>query len=311
VIPTENGGSAQVYARDKTYQSVPPLRRTKFISPGLLAAMGNRLIAGREFTWTDTYDRLPVAMVSENLARELWQDPRLAIGKQITDNLKDSWREVIGVVSDERDDGVQEKAPMAAYYPLLMNDFDGEATSVERTVFYIVRSKRAGSQGLLTDVQRAVWSVNSNLPLANVRTLAEIYDKSLARTSFTLVMLGIASAMALLIGLVGIYGVISYAVSQRRREIGIRMALGARQPQLTRMFVGQGFVLATTGVACGLAGAAALTRVLGSLLFNVNPLDPLTYAAVSLGLIGAAVTASYIPALRVMAVQPVEALRSE
>jgi hypothetical protein len=250
-------------------------------------------------------------MVSENLARELWHDPRLAIGKQITDNLKDSWREVIGVVSDERDDGVQEKAPMAAYYPLLMNGFDGDTTVVKRTVFYIVRSKRAGSQGLLTDVQRAVWSVNSNLPLANVRTLAEIYDKSLARTSFTLVMLAIASAMALLIGLVGIYGVISYAVSQRRREIGIRMALGARQPQLTRMFVGHGFMLATIGVACGLAGAAALTRVLGSLLFNVNPLDPLTYAAVSLGLIAAAVTASYIPALRVMAVQPVEALRSE
>ena len=312
LIPTEPGPLDVVYARDKTYsQSVPPLRRLKFVSPGLLAAMGNRLIAGREFTWTDTYERHAVAMVSENLARELWQDPRLAIGKQITENLKDPWREIIGVVSDEREDGVQEKAPPVAYYPLLMNDFEGNVVAARRTVSYIVRSKRAGSQSLLAEVQQAVWSVNSNFPLANVRTLAEIYDKSLARTSFTLVMLAIASIMALLIGLVGIYGVISYAVSQRRREIGIRMALGASHPDVTRMFVAHGFVLAIMGIGFGLAGSAALTRVLGSLLFNVNPLDPLTYVAVSLGLIAAAVTASYIPALRAMAVQPVEALRAE
>jgi ABC-type antimicrobial peptide transport system permease subunit len=114
-----------------------------------------------------------------------------------------------------------------------------------------------------------------------------------------------------LIGLVGIYGVVSYAVSQRRREIGIRMALGARPNELMRLFLAHGFVLALIGVACGLAVSAALTRVLGSFLFDVNPLDPLTYAAASLGLISAAVTASYVPALRAMAVDPVEALRSE
>ena len=312
VIPTEPGALDLVYARDKTYtQSVPPLRRLKFVSPGLLAAMGNRLIAGREFTWTDTFERRAVAMVSENLARELWQDPRLAIGKQITENPKDPWREVVGVVSDEREDGLQEKAPAVAFYPLLMSDFQGNVVAARRTVSFIVRSKRAGSQGLLGDVQQAVWSVNPSLPLAGVRTLEEIYSKSLARTSFTLVMLAIAGAMALLIGLVGIYGVISYAVSQRRREIGIRMALGAREREVMRIFIEQGVVLALIGVACGLAGSAALTRVLGSLLFGVNPLDPLTYAAVSLGLIGAAVTASYIPALRAMTVDPVEALRSE
>jgi putative ABC transport system permease protein len=312
VIPTEPGGSDLVYARDKSYsQSVPPLRRLKFVSPGLLAAMGNRLIAGREFTWTDTYGRRPVAMVSENLARELWQDARRAIGKQIRENLSGPWREVIGVVGDEREDGVQEKAPAAAYYPLLMSDFENKAVSVRRTVSYIVRSQRAGSQSLLADVQQAIWSLNPSLPLANVRTLQDIYDKSLARSSFTLVMLAVAGAMALLIGLVGIYGVISYSVSQRRREIGIRMALGARQRELTRMFIAHGFVLALIGVACGLAGAVALTRVLGSLLFGVNPLDPLTYAVVSIGLFAAVITASYIPALRVMRVDPVEALRAE
>jgi predicted lysophospholipase L1 biosynthesis ABC-type transport system permease subunit len=273
--------------------------------------MGNRLVAGREFTWSDTYQRRPVAMVSQNLARELWQDPRRAVGKQIREDLKGPWREVIGVLNDERDDGIQKKATAAAYFPLLMNDFEGDSVAVQRTVAYIVRSKRAGSQSLLADVRKAVWSMNPNLPLANVRTLQEIFDKSLARTSFTLVMLAIAGAMALLIGLVGIYGVVSYAVSQRRREIGIRMVLGARQNELIRLFLAHGFALALIGVACGLGVSAALTRVLGSFLFDVNPLDPLTYAAASFGLISAAVTASYVPALRAMAVDPVEALRSE
>ncbi len=312
VIPTvEGSGADQVYARDRTYQSVPPLRYLKFVSPGLLTTMGNRLIAGREFTWADAYQRHPVAMLSENLARELWQDPRRAIGQQITANPKDPWREVIGVISDEREDGVQEKAPAVAYYPLLMNDFEGQPSAVRRSIFYVVRSPRAASQTLLGEVRQAVWSVNPSLPLANVRTLEDIYDKSLAPTSFTLIMLAIAGAMALLIGLVGIYGVISYMVSQRTREIGIRMALGAREPQLARLFLRQGLVLALVGAVCGLAASAALTRLLGSLLFGVNPLDPLTYAAVALGLIAATLTASYIPARRAMAVDPVEALRSE
>jgi predicted permease len=312
VIPTaESAAARQVYARDKTYKSVPPLRRLKFVSPGLLASMGNRLIAGREITWTDTYERRPVAMVSENLSRELWEDPRLAIGKQINANPKDAWREIIGVVKDEREDGVQLEAPAVAYYPLLMNDFDGQKFGVVRTVSYIVRSKRAGSQGLLADVQHAAWSLNATLPIGNARTLEEIYDKSLSRTSFTLVMLAIAGVMALLIGLVGIYGVISYTVSQRWREIGIRVALGARRQELVRLFVAHGFVLALIGVACGLVAAGALTRVLASLLFNVNPLDPLTYAAATLGLLAAAIVATYIPTLRAMGVDLIDALRAE
>ncbi|MGA8598339.1 MAG: ABC transporter permease [Bryobacteraceae bacterium] len=312
VIPTEGStGSDQVYARDKTYRSVPPLRRLKFISPGLLASMRNRLIAGRDFTWTDIYQRRPVAMLSENLARELWGDPRRALGKQITANPKDPWREVIGVVEDEREDGVQEKAPAAAYYPLLMDNFQGKPFLVIRTISYIARSKRVGSRSLVTDLQQAVWSVNATIPLGNVRTLNEIYNKSLARTSFTLVMLAIAGAMALSIGLVGIYGVISYSVSQRYREIGIRMALGARRRELARLFVARGFVLALVGVACGLAGAVALTRVLVSLLFGVSPLDPLTYAMVSLALLVASIMASYLPTLRAMGVNPVDALRAE
>jgi ABC-type antimicrobial peptide transport system permease subunit len=183
--------------------------------------------------------------------------------------------------------------------------------SVRRSLAFIVRSRRTGSSGFLADLQRAVWSVNPNLPLADVRTQQEIYDKSLARTSFTLVMLGIAGAMALLLGVIGIYGVISYSVSQRTREIGIRMALGARQDELTRMFVGHALRLAAVGVTCGLVAAAGLMRLMSSLLFDVKPFDPVTFAAVSLALIAAATIASYLPAMRASAVNPVEALRAE
>jgi ABC-type antimicrobial peptide transport system permease subunit len=163
----------------------------------------------------------------------------------------------------------------------------------------------------VNEISRAVWSVNPNLPLADVHTLQEIYNKSLARTSFTLVMLAIAGAMALLLGVVGIYGVISYSVSQRTREIGIRMALGARKEELTRMFVGQGLRLAAIGVACGLLAAVGLTRLMKSLLFEVNPVDPLTFVTVALGLVLAAVLASYLPALRAATVDPMEALRAD
>jgi len=174
-----------------------------------------------------------------------------------------------------------------------------------------VRTKSAGSPRFLSDVQNAVWSVNRALPLASVRTLEKICNQSMTRTSFTLVMLAIAGSMAVLIGLVGIYGAMSCSLSQRRREMGIRLALGAQPGELTRLFVTHAFALVLIGVACGLAGSLALTRVLGSLLFAVKRFDPLTYVAVSLGMIGAALLASYVPALRVRRGDPVEALRTE
>jgi ABC-type antimicrobial peptide transport system permease subunit len=160
-------------------------------------------------------------------------------------------------------------------------------------------------------VSRAVWSVNPNLPLASVRTLDAIVSASMARTSFTLVMLAIAGAMALLLGVAGIYGVIADSVSQRAREIGIRMALGAQRQEVTRMFVRYGLGLAAIGIACGLAAALALTRLMGSLLFEVSPMDPLTYVAVCLSLTAAAMLASYVPALRATLINPVTALRAE
>jgi putative ABC transport system permease protein len=314
-IPMDgNGWSDPIFADDHTYaeNQLPALRRFRFASPGFFKTMGIRLVAGRDFTWSEFYKQTPVAVVSENTARELWHDPASALGKRIRENKQNSWREVIGVIGDVRDDGLNKKAATMIYWPTLMKGFeDGKEIFIRRTLTLVIRSGRTGSESLLKEIRQAVWAVNPNVPVANIRTLDEIYKKSLARTSLTLVMLGIAGAMALLLGVIGIYGVISYSVSQRIREIGIRMAIGARQEELTQMFVRDGLVLAGIGVACGLAAAYGLTRLMASLLFDVSPFDPLTYTAVSLVLVAAAVVASYLPARRVSAVDPVEALRAE
>ena len=193
----------------------------------------------------------------------------------------------------------------------MQKNFEGGGLSVRRSVAIVLRTPRAGSTGLLQEVRQAVWSVNPNLPLANVKTLQAIYDRSLARTSFTLVMLAIAGGMALLLGVVGIYGVISYSVSQRTREIGIRLALGAPLQEVTGMFVRHGLILSAIGTACGLTAAFALTRLMKSLLFDVSPVDPLTYVAVSAVLVLAAALASYLPARKATTVDPAEALRAE
>jgi ABC-type antimicrobial peptide transport system permease subunit len=193
----------------------------------------------------------------------------------------------------------------------MMKDFWRPGIMVRRTVAYAIRSPRTGSESFLTEIRQAVWAVNPSLPLANVRTLNEIYTKSMARTSFTLVMLAVAGGMALLLGIIGIYGVISYSVSQRTREIGIRMALGARQQELTRMFIRDGLILTAIGLAFGLAASAAMSRLMSSLLFAVSPVDPMTYGLVAIGLAAAAALASYLPARRATDVDPVEALRSE
>jgi putative ABC transport system permease protein len=253
----------------------------------------------------------PVILVSENLARELWQSPAAALGKQVRENPKAKWREVIGVVGNERDNGLNEKAPTIAYWPMIIKDFWVDAINVQRNQAFAIRSSRAGSAAFLKEVRQAVWSVNASLPIAEVRTVKEIYERSMARTSFTLVMLAIAAGMALLLGVVGIYGVISYSVSQRTREIGIRMALGAQQQAVRRMFVGQGLALTAIGLACGLGAALGLTRLMTSLLFEVSPLDPITYGAVSAVLVTAAVLASYVPAHRATTIEPVDALRAE
>jgi putative ABC transport system permease protein len=316
VTMTGDGWHDPLFAQDRTYteSQIPPLRLFKFVSPGYLRTIGAALVAGRELTWDDMYQLRVVAMVSENLARELWGQPASAIGKRIRPYPQGAWREVVGVVTDMRDDGLHQKATTAVYWPLMMESFtptSDNRTFVTRGLTYVVRSSRTGANGFVGELGRAVWSINPNLPMAAVTTLQEIYDASLARTSFTLVMLAIAGGMALLLGVAGIYGVISYSVSQRTREIGIRLALGAQASAVRRMFVTHALVLAGIGIAIGMGAAFAMTRLMSTLLFEVNPVDPLTYAMVSLTLIAAAALASYVPAARATAVDPVHALRSE
>jgi putative ABC transport system permease protein len=304
-----------IYAEDKPFApgQIPPVRRFRMVAPGFFKTMGTRMIAGRDFTWTDLYEKRHVAMVSENLARELWGDPRAALGKRIRVGTTDAWREIVGVVEDVYDNGVQVKAPTMAYWPALMDGwlFGGPHGFVQAVGMFAIRSNRAGTVGLLAEARQVIWSVNGKQPIFLATTMKELYDQSMARTSFTLVMLAIAGGMALVLGIVGIYGVIAYSVSQRTREIGIRIALGAQPSKLLGMYVRHGLRLAGIGTVVGLAAAAGLTRLMSSLLFGVTALDPVTYAAVSALLIFAALLASYLPARRAMAIDPVEALRAE
>jgi predicted permease len=313
-IPFQGYGSNDpVFIKDRVYKpgELPPIRRFKFVAPGFLGAMGTPLVAGRDLTWTETYEKRPVALVSENLAKEFWQSPAAAIGRQIRVGNTDDWREVIGVARDVHDDGVNNPAPPSVYWPLFRDRFEGQPEQVERNVGFVIRSRRAGSESFMTEVQRAVWSVDSNLALADASTLGALYTKSMARTSFTLVMLCVAGSMALLLGIVGIYGVISYAVAQRTREIGIRMALGAERQVLTSMFVRQGLWLTGIGVAIGLVTAFLSVRLITALLFNVSPLDPWSYGIATLSVIGIAWIACYLPSRRAAVVNPVDALRAE
>ena len=225
--------------------------------------------------------------------------------------MNDPWREIVGVVGDVYSDGVNKPASTIVYWPSMVDDLWGDKVHIRRTMSFVVRGPRAGSESFLKEIRQAVWSVNPNAPVAAVRTLDQIYRKSMARTSFTLVMMAIAAGMALLLGVVGIYGVIAYSVSQRTREIGIRMALGARRHELTAMFVRHGIVLTSAGAAIGLVVAFAVMRLMSSLLFHVSPADPVTYLVVSLGLVAIAALASYLPSRRAAAVDPSEALRAE
>ena len=302
-----------LFAQDRSYAEgdIPPIRRFKFISPGFFRTLGTPLVAGRDITWSDTYQKIPVALVSENFAREYWHDANNALGKRVRASSTDDWREIIGVVADMHDDGVNQDAPTSVYWPVMMDRFEGQKESLRRDIAFTIRSPRAGSEAFLKEVREAVWSVNPNVPLSSVHTLGHFYTESMARTSFTLVMLAVAGGMALLLGIVGIYGVIAYSVSQRTREIGIRMALGAQRQTLISMFVRHGLLLTGVGIACGLVASFAVMRLMSSLLFNVSPLDPVTYSAVTIVVVITAYLACYLPSRRAATIDPVDALRAE
>jgi hypothetical protein len=280
---------------------MPPNRAFRSLSPGLLAAQGTRLVAGRDFTWGDVFDQRRVALVSENMARENWGDAASALGKRIRFGRDGPWNEVVGVAENVYADGVNRPAPATVY----------SHVAGGRAVTFAIRSERARAEGFLREIAAQIHAVNPNLPLAKVRTLNDVYRQSMAQTSFALVLLGIAGAMALTLAIVGVYGILAYAVAQRWHEVGIRLALGAEPRALKWLFVRKGLVLNCIGGIIGWVLAVGLSRWIASLLFGVTPLDPLTYIASAVLIAAAAMTASYVPARRAASVDPMETLRSE
>jgi predicted permease len=313
-IAMDNRGSNQgihVEEFPVTGDQAAPLRRFKWISPGYFETMGNPVLAGRPFSWADVHDKAKVVVVTENFATQYWDSPGDAIGKRIREGRVQPWREIIGVVGNVLDNGANRPAVATVYWPPVVEDFWGLEIFARRTMVYAVRSSLAGGSGLLDEVREAVWAEHSTLPVANVQALEDIYDLTMTGTSFTMVMLAIAATVALLIGAAGIYGVVSYVVAQRTREIGVRMALGARQHDVSRMVLRHGLVLACLGVLIGLGAAVGLTRLMSTLLFGVSPVDPLTFGLVSVALTAVALLASYLPSRQAAQVDPIEALRVE
>jgi predicted permease len=279
----------------------------RYASPGFFATLGTPLLAGRDFEWSDTYENTQVAIVSANIANAHWGSPAAAIGQTLSRGGAAPTSTIVGVVDNIHHHGVDRPAPEAVY--LTQAEFVAQYAS--RTVFFFVRSDRVGAPGFVEELNRAVWSVSPELPLGSVEPLGAQYERSLARRSLTLVLLGITAGMALLLGLVGIYAVIAYVLGQRTREIGIRMALGARAGTVKGMLVGQVLALVGIGVAVGLGAAAALTRLMSSLLFGVTALDPATFVAVAAALFAVALLAGYLPVRRITRVDPMQSLRAE
>ncbi|MGA9773856.1 MAG: ABC transporter permease [Blastocatellia bacterium] len=275
-----------------------------FISPKYFTTLNVPLLSGRYFTDNDSADAPPVVIINEALARKYFgaSDP---VGKRFKEGLAagdNAWMEIVGVVGNVKYTGLDSKEEPAFYMPHLQNAW--------RFMYLIVRSS-SNSQGLLPAIRSEVWSLDKDLPVARVRTMNELLSESVAQPRLRTMLLSIFAGVALLLAAVGIYGVMSYSVTQRAHELGIRMALGASSSDILRMVVGQGFKLALVGAALGVTGAFAVTRLLESLLYNVSPTDTIIFVAIPLLLTSVAVLASYIPARRATRVDPIIALRYE
>jgi len=301
-LPLDGDGKQSGFCIEKKSQieCADSMKEVQYVSPGFFETTKTALVAGRFFDWNDVHQRRQVILLSENFARAEWGEPRAALGKRLSQNANGPWREVIGIVKDVHHNSLSEPAPQTVILPAVATD----------TSSFVVRSDRIHSTDFLEEVRKAVWAVNADLSLAKVQTLGDLQRRSMARTNMTMQLLAITATIAFILGVVGIYGVVSYTVSQRRREIGIRLALGAGQAQIRRMFVRRSLISVIMGIAIGFVAAAMLTRMLMSQLFGVSPMDPMTYLAVALLVILAAAFASFISALRASSFHPAEVLKS-
>jgi len=280
-----------------------PIVVTRMISPHYFKTMGISLLQGRVFTDREKADSPPVAVISETTARLFWpgEDPlgkRLKVGESSSSN---RWLTVVGVVKDVRqyELGIEPKPQM--YLPHAQNEFFEPSALVVQT--------NVDPLSLASTVRRTVWEIDNDQPVSDVSSMAQVVSESVARQRFSMLLLGVFAGLALLLAAVGIYGVMSYTIAQRTREIGIRMALGAQRSDVLKLALGQGLRLVSVGVLIGLAAALVLTRVMTSLLFGVSPTDSMTFITISVVLMSVAALASYIPALRATKVDPIFALR--
>jgi len=285
-----------------------PIIEIRDVTPGYFDAMGIELTSGRDLTWDDAADGLRSAVVSHALALTFWPG-QAAVGQRLRNWGEDneSW-EVVGVAADVRFEDVESEPAELVYLPVLEGSSDSPSTS--RATDVVVRVG-ATPMAMVGAVRAALRDVDPRAPLLNPRTVESVVEESMAATSFTVVLLGIAAGVAVLLGTVGIYGVISYIVSRRTQEIGVRMALGAPASSVLTSILGQGLKLTGLGILIGLLLAWGMSRALASLLYGVTATDPATFAGTAGLLALVATLATWIPARRASRVDPVEALRSE
>jgi predicted permease len=287
---------------------MPIFARTDNVGPGYLEALGVRLLEGRTFQVGDGAEGVRAAVVSESLA-EMWWPEGSPLGRRLRTGYEgEGWFEIVGVVADVHHLSLEDAPEETIYWPSTVGPAESPFPTRSRDVVI----KTAGDPlSMVSVLRREVRALNPRIPVSNPRAMSAVVADATSRTSFTAALLGAASGIALLLGLVGIYGVVSYVVSQRTREIGVRIALGATASSVRGMVVRQGLSLAGVGVGLGLLAAVALSRVLGSILFGVSATDPLTYGVVAIVLVLVAATASWVPARRAAGVDPSQALRGE
>lgn len=265
---------------------------------------------GTEPGWSDVERRAGGAVVTKALAERLWPGQN-AMGKGIKmDGSRPPFYRVVGVTDNIRGTALTDPPAEVVFFPMLPLP-KASLESPARAMTLVLRSNGVPPETLAGSLRRILTSMDPNVPLGNVRTMDDVVARSMTRLSFTMMLLGIAAAMALILSAIGIYGVISYIVGRRTGEIGIRMALGAHASRVGRLVVMQSVRLAVIGIIVGIASTLLITRLLSSVLFDVSPTDPVTLAAVSAIMLAIAVLASYVPAQRAMRVDPAEALRAE
>ncbi|HTI64215.1 MAG TPA: FtsX-like permease family protein, partial [Gemmatimonadaceae bacterium] len=294
------------YARDPN--ALPGVHLMSFSTPDYFAALGIRLVAGRLFSAGDATRPSKELVVSRAFAERYWKGGS-AVGKRVRRGISGAWYTIVGVVDDVHMQGLEIPAEQTAFFPLISTGDDSSADAPNNVV---VAVRAIGDPGaVISSVRRIVHAIDPALPTHHERTLSTLLADASARVRFLMLMLGAASGIALVLGAVGLYGVMAYAVSLRQREIGVRMALGARPADVSRMVSLQGLTLAGIGVAIGLVSAIAVTRLLRGLLYDVSPTDPLTLIATSIALVIVAFVASWLPAHRAAGVDPATALRSD